>query len=152
MACDTRDCFTDNKIFWRDNQLDKLLTASIPSTNYGEAKVLKLAHNSMMLKQIVKAILGEKSDNLELLGNKFVASGKTFGLNQIEKLVIAFHSGDNSVPLLVNGYPNVFFVHDDKGIAYVLYVSLDEGKWDIRIGGLDNKHKWDHNSQFFLLN
>jgi|GEM_PF-4824769 len=152
VACDTKDCFTDNKVFWRDGDMDSWLTSNIPATQGGESKVLKLVRDRMTFKQMAQVVLNESSDDLSLLAKKLVEAGKTFSLKQVEERVSAFHNGDKSVALLNNGWTNLFFIHDKKGKVFVLHVHWDGGRWDVYIRRFGHDDEWIADIQLFLRN
>ena len=150
-VCDTKDCFV-GKEFWRDSDVDSWLTSSLPATEGGETKVLKLVRPSMTFKQIAQAVLNETSDDINLLGKRLIEAGKTFSPKQVEERVLAFQNGDKSVALLDNGWANFWFVHDDKGNVFVLRVYRYGGQWSVYIDRLDHGHGWDADYQLFLRN
>jgi hypothetical protein len=152
VACDTKDCFTDSKVFWRDGDLDNWLTESLPATEGGETKVLKLVQPNMTLKEMAQVVVGKPSDDLNLLGKKLIEAGKTFSPKQVEERILAFQKGDKYVALLDNGYANLFFIHDDKGNVFVLYVYWNGSQWSVYVNRLDSGSGWHADYQLFLRN
>lgn len=151
-ACNTADCFTDSSIFRRDSDLDHWLTKSLPATEGGETKVMKLVRAGMMFKHMAQAVLNESSDNLRMLGKKFVGASKTYNPKQVEELVLRFHKGDKSVSLLNDGGANLFPIHDDKGEVFVLGVRWYGGRWNVFVRRFAYDSGWSADRRLFLRN
>jgi hypothetical protein len=151
-ACNTDDCFTDSKVFSRDGDLDNWLTASLPATEGGSSKVMKLVRDGMTSKHMAQVVTNEGSDDLGLLGKKFIEAGKTYSPKQVEQLVLKFHNGDKSIGLLDNGDANLFFIHDDKGNVFVLSVGWDDGQWFVDVNRFSVDREWSAGYQLFLRN
>ena len=149
---DTKSCFIDGKVFCRDSNIDRWLTTNIPATVGGESKVLKLVRDGMTFRQMAQAVLNETSEDLNLLAKKLIEAGKTFSPKQVEERILAFQNGDKSVALLDNGWANFFFVHDDKGNVFVLYVGWGGRRWYVIIFRLDRGDQWRAGYQLFLRN
>lgn len=152
VACNTADCFTDANVFNRDGDLDRWLTKSLPATEGGETKVMKLVRANMMFRHMAQGVLNETSDDLSVLGKKLIETGRTYNPKQVEELVLRFHKGDKSVGLLDNGYANLFFTHDDKGNVFVLGVHWGDSRWRVYVSRFAYDREWFADRQLFLRN
>ena len=152
VACETKDCFIDDKVFLRDGDLDSLLTTSLPATEGGEMKVLKLVYNQMTSKQIAQSILNESSDDYALLRKKLIDAGKTFSPKQAEERVLAFENGKTPIVLQGNGCANLWFVHDDKRNVFVLNVHRLGLRWNVLVFKFNEPVRYDTGCWLFLRN
>jgi hypothetical protein len=72
-------------------------------------------------------------------------------LTEVYALMEAQKNGENG-PLLINGYANIFYVRDAKGVLRTVYVHLDVDGWDVDAHGVTYPSTLNDDYQVFSRN
>lgn len=54
--------------------------------------------------------------------------------------------------LLNNGYVNIFYIRDQKGVLRAVYVYWSDGGWDVRANSVEYPYGWNDGDQVFSRN